>query len=94
MKRTDIAILIKSAVAEFGMTPREINSGYCVEFAELLQDKFSGFKYEVSKKSDPFNHDWVSYRGYHYDAETPEGVRSRRLIGLKPEYRPLRKGDE
>jgi hypothetical protein len=86
MKRAEIADLVRQCVREFGMTPKEINDGRCDEFADLLVSKFKGFTRQWSSDSDDFNHDWVSYRGLHYDAETPEGV-SREEIGTKPEYR-------
>jgi len=94
MKRTEIGALVRQCVQEFGLTPKEINDGRCDEFADLLVSKFKGFTREWSSDSDDFNHDWVSYRGFHYDAETPEGVRTRGEIGTKPEYRAKAEGNK
>lgn len=87
MTRDEIGTLIRLCVTESGMTPREINNGNCDTFAETLCARFPGFTWECSTDADPFSHDWVSYEGVHYDAETPEGVETRAAIGTKPEFR-------
>jgi len=84
MTRAAIGILVRKTLTATGKTAREINSGECCEFADTLIERFAGFRVECSNDDDDFNHTWVSYRGIYYDAETPEGTRSRQFIGTKP----------
>lgn len=87
--RAEVAALIQDAIRDFGMTAKEINNGNCDEFAEFLVARFPDFQLEQSTADESFTHDWVSYNGLHYDAETPEGVETRQEIGTKPEHREV-----
>lgn len=66
----------------------DINNGLCEDFAESIARKvkgaevlgtfnFSNIDGEMIYKGKLVNlpiHDWIKYKGKHYDAETPNGV--------------------
>ena len=57
------------------LTPKEINNGYCDQWATLFVDKFGGkhqWTYDIPE--DANGHSWVLLNGKYYDAEKPAGV--------------------
>ena len=57
-----------------GKSPQQINSGNCDSFAEKLHELIGGQIFETTFDHNLPTHLWVELNGYHYDAETPEGV--------------------
>ena len=76
MRRSQIAKIIDDLVWFWRETTRmsaaRINKGSCVDFANDLAKEIPGavvcFNYQ-------YPHAYVSYKGRHYDSETPYGVR-------------------
>lgn len=85
---TDIPTIIKWTVKEYGGTPYEINNGLCEEFAMDIIDRMGGYKKDLFElcdgnfSEDLPGHVWIYYRGKHYDAETPHGVKSWKMLPL------------
>jgi hypothetical protein len=65
--------LIKRAVTELGMSPREINSGECGKLARLVvrQARQQGVAAKMMTRD---NHDFIELDGRYFDAEAPAGV--------------------
>jgi len=63
--------------AEDGIDPKEINNGYCADFAFVVWERF-GKDPQLSFKDNGYQcgygHTWLSYKGRHYDAEAINGV--------------------
>lgn len=68
--------LILSLIVEFDMKPKEINKGWCFEFARRLHDMVGGtwLEYESTGFHYLNHHAWLYAAGKHYDAECPNGV--------------------
>lgn len=69
--------ILLEVIAEFGMTPREINQGNCDSFCDQVMEKahLAGI---ACKEMDVSGHVWVYCIDdkTHYDAETPSGVKN------------------
>ena len=75
-----ISAAIKSLIAEYGMSPWEINNGDCENFALDLIEMVGGEDWGTESLGNyelweilP-GHVWVYLDGKHYDSECPEGV--------------------
>lgn len=75
-------------ITEFKMTPKEINNGYCDQFAEELLHRLR-VKYHIEGEiweaniDGPFpTHVWAKVHGVFYDAESPEGVPSWKALPI------------
>jgi len=67
--------IIKDKVRDFGLSPYEINTGSCDNFADSVLDEAKHCGLDVSLREDEnVGHIWVVYKGRHYDAEVPKGV--------------------
>ena len=57
------------------LTPKEINNGYCDQWASLFVEKFGGkHQWTFDIPNDPNGHSWVKLNNKFYDAEVPKGV--------------------
>lgn len=70
--------IINNLIKKWGLTPAEINSGRCDEFAQDVWD-ITGGELVATEDVDGDTstlpgHVWIVVNGRHYDAETPEGV--------------------
>ena len=72
---TNIKNIVKDIVSSFSCSPKEINNGLCLVFAEKLKSSLDEAKIYQVGNSVPI-HAWVVYKGKCYDAETPNGVKS------------------
>lgn len=80
MKTIQDAIL--ELVAEFGMSPKDINGGNCEEFADKLVGLIPSAKqmWDWEAEDGGVNRGWtwchcfVKYEGRYYDAECVDGV--------------------
>ena len=53
----------------------EVNSGLCMEFSDELVERLPGAEIRSTPiESEWPGHQWVLYRGKHYDSEAPYGV--------------------
>jgi hypothetical protein len=78
METMKIEQIIRQTIAEFNMSPYDINNGLCEEFSQAILKKVPEAE-EVSVESygkfdELPGHIWILYKGRHYDAENPEGV--------------------
>lgn len=74
-----IAKAIQIALQEFGMTPAEINTGYCDIFAQRVIEIMGGYSNFLEDDATPDDnlpsHYWVVYKGKCYDSECVGGVK-------------------
>ena len=71
-----LTMAIRRRVSEWGDAPKEINSGYCADFASFVFDELGrpenlgwGNHYHLGS-----GHTWLILDNCHYDAECPDGV--------------------
>jgi hypothetical protein len=79
----EIAWLCQRITRRMGMTPAQINNGWCMAFANNLQKALGPEAQVVSTTGldGVFSgHKVVLYQGFYYDAESPEGVRDPRNL--------------
>jgi hypothetical protein len=72
-------------VDKFHLTPYEINTGHCIDFANetFYMARDFGIKTEI-RFNDRAGHSWIEYEGKHYDAEAPKGISNwRNLAAIK-----------
>jgi len=77
IKTTPITQVIQNNIKRTGLTPYDINDGYCEEFVQMVRDEFPEASWRASEDYDPelpVGHVWIYHKGKHYDAETIEGV--------------------
>jgi hypothetical protein len=79
--REQVGDIIRSEIDEFGVDAWFINNGWCHAFALAIARKLGPAAKVVDSlveyTSGTFpGHRWVEYRGYHFDAETPDGVQA------------------
>ncbi len=78
-----IAAIIREVLREWGIPPREINSGRCDEFAQEVIMRMGGYRDnlndDASNEGEP-GHYWIVYRDKCYDAECPNGVSDHRQL--------------
>ena len=81
MDRTrELKRILKQLVADWGedgISPLDINDGYCADFAHMVWERFGkdkGLKFEDNGYGCGYGHTWISYKGKHYDAEAIDGV--------------------
>ena len=76
MDRPQIAKIIDDLVWYWKTTvskgPVAINNGWCGSFAQDLTEAIPGSTVQWNYR---YPHAYVSYKGRHYDSETPYGVR-------------------
>lgn len=76
--------LIIKKIAEFYLDPREINNGYCADFADAIWRALP----EVQVWADcelgmgEYRHTFIEFDGLYYDAECPKGVYDWRLLPI------------
>lgn len=86
----NVEAAIKQTAKQMGLSPFDINNGYCEEFArqvcrlvngaEETSAPGEGFSPEeaaewgIEPEELLFGHVWIEYKGRCYDAECPEGV--------------------
>jgi len=84
-----------------GITPYEINNGYCEDFAldviDFLENQF-GHDKGLGDNATPIDdedklgfpgHYWIEYNGMCYDAECPNGVEDWRDLPIFVKYSSL-----
>lgn len=59
----DVSSAVRYVVREFGLTPREIGSGNCDEFAFALVDIIGGEILATDDESDLLSHYFVKHKG-------------------------------
>lgn len=65
------------------LTAREINKGYCVEFADALAERLPGAEVQWTPENEALpGHHWIKYEGRYYDAEAPQGVAHWRTLPI------------
>lgn len=74
-----ITEIINETIKELGKSPKEINSGWCGQFAGKVITKIEAIGEKATYQDRPLipkyaGHIWIKYKGRHYDAEHPEGV--------------------
>ena len=63
----------------FPMTAKEINNGYCADFATVVWEEL-GYPDELNFHNDEeladvdYSHTFLEYNGMYYDAECIEGI--------------------
>jgi len=74
--------IIKRLIGQYakdGITPKEINNGYCADFATVVWEKARRTK-AIEFFSDEdlgaplYTHTFIRFQGKYYDAECPNGV--------------------
>lgn len=78
---------------------KEINAGYCADFADVLWTDILGRPKDVgfvALYEDGAGHTWLIHKDRHYDAETPEGVEDWKDLPIwqriTPPNKPLEMG--
>ena len=84
---TPIHEIMMQALWGTGMTPAEINDGWCGEVADKVVRRLGRGKVlstddtAVDHPQASSRHQWVHVDGKHYDAETPYGVAQPQELG-------------
>lgn len=77
----DIAKEIDSLVANWGMSPEDINHGYCAEFADCIEQRVPGAEsIDLGIDSEFGGHVFIYYKNLYYDAQNPNGVHDFRSL--------------
>lgn len=70
---------IQKVIKELGLEPYDINNGYCDVLADEIEYKIPGAESVCTENFTDSGkypgHIWIYYKGRHYDAESPEGVK-------------------
>ena len=89
-----ITNLIKQLIKETELSPKEINNGNCVEFANALAERLSTIKvYETGlDKNGNFNidpiHNFIKYNNKFFDAERPKGLKNYKNLPFYKNQKP------
>lgn len=79
-----ISKIILETIKKFKLSPKDINSGLCEDFALIVVKKMGGYKenlYELCTEDfvdfgELSGHVWIYYNGKHYDSECVNGVKN------------------
>ena len=77
----DITKVIQDLIVKYNKTPVEINAGECEDFAMDVIKQMGGYSEDITDMAMPieseyFGHVWIKYKGKHYDALHPGGVKN------------------
>ena len=85
MKEQKITDILKSTISNYKMTPHEISTGNCDQFAWDVAEKIKGAQVCENREDSIYttksgekewipNHFWIKVGNKYYDAETIHGV--------------------
>ena len=80
-----ITIIIKTLIEEWEKSPYDINDGDCENFAMEVIKRMGGYSKDISEVCTQnfqdlggldLGHVWILYKGKHYDAQCPNGIKN------------------
>lgn len=92
MTRNQITAAIYAVLSQWGASAAQINNGQCEDFALAVLEQLGDSHEEIVETSATPDeewtdstlpgHIWLTWSGWHFDAECPEGTKSWRELPI------------